>query len=564
MSYKKKTVENIKASISTYKLVFKLINEMRNDYSHESTKLLLSENTKNYYADAIITALNYNKVIPEQQNDEKSFEYLEKSKSSTLSAYLNDSKMKHSFNIADNLLKKEKEIAINRRFYETSIQKLKSKREGYDTILLNNYQDKLFNYSRQYDSLIITLRNEYPDYYKLKYEQKLADIDDIQKQLDMSSALINYFVADTSLFISVITKDQFAFKIVKTDSLFNSKVFDYFINCKSAFTKKDLKSSADLYQYLIAPIEEYIKKKNKLVIIPDEYLYYVPFETLCKNETYNDNLSKIDYLIKKYSVSYHHSATLWLNSVEKSKNKLAENDNFIGFAPVFDKKTNNRFIVSREWMTDTTNIDVATRSVSTDYSHFNTLPHSEEEIKSIMKLFSKKDKKAIGYFHKEANEENFKLNVNKYSNIHIASHSFANDNYTSLSGIAFSQPDTSKIDSGKDEDGILYAGETYNLDIPKANLVVLSSCQSGLGKLIKGEGFLSLSRGFLYSGTPNIIFSLWSVSDEQTKVLMINFYKYVLKGKSYASSLRQAKLKLIKNPKTAMPKFWAALVLLGK
>ncbi len=167
---------------------------------------------------------------------------------------------------------------------------------------------------------------------------------------------------------------------------------------------------------------------------------------------------------------------------------------------------------------------------------------------------------AVVYFHKEANEENFINKVEDFNYIHIATHSFVNDKYPKLSGIAFSQPDTTQKDK---EDGTLYAGETYNLNLSNTDLVVLSSCKSGLGKLIKGEGFLSLSRGFLYSGA-NIIFSLWNVQDEQTKDLMIQFYKKVLKKQEYAKALREAKLKLIKNPKTASPKYWAAWVLVGK
>ncbi len=353
-------------------------------------------------------------------------------------------------------------------------------------------------------------------------------------------------------------------KVIKTDSLFKQKVIDYHIDIKSDFTEKELKTSSELYQTLIAAIEGLIKNKNNLIIIPDEHLYYLPFETLCKNSSFSNNLAKTDFLVKNYSVSYHHSATLWLNSIEKSEKHIAQRDNFIGFAPVFDNKTNNGFIVSREWISDTTTTDIATRSVSTDLSRFNSLPYSEEEVNSITKLFSKKGKKAKGYFYREANEANFKQNVQNYKYVHIASHSFANDYYPVLSGIAFSQPDTSQTTSENGEDGILYAGETYNLNIPNADLVVLSSCQSGLGKLVKGEGFLSLSRGFLYSGTPNIIFSLWNVKDEQSKELMIEFYKNVLQGKDYAKALREAKLKLIKNKKTASPEYWAAWILLGE
>jgi len=267
-------------------------------------------------------------------------------------------------------------------------------------------------------------------------------------------------------------------------------------------------------------------------------------------------------LIKKHAITYHQSATLWLSSLEKQS--LAQNNNFIGFAPVFAPKVNNGYILSSEWISDTTGVEKNTRSISNDFKHFNALPYSEKEVKTILKLFKKSGKKGDGYFHKEATEENFKQQAPNYQYIHIASHSFANDFYPALSGIAFSQPDTTGFNPDKHEDGTLYAGESYNLDLSGADLVVLSSCQSGLGRLVKGEGFLSLSRGFLYAGTSNIVFSLWNVKDLQTRELMGYFYSKLLDGESYADALRGAKLKLLNNPKNAEPKYWAAWVLVGK
>jgi CHAT domain-containing protein len=111
--------------------------------------------------------------------------------------------------------------------------------------------------------------------------------------------------------------------------------------------------------------------------------------------------------------------------------------------------------------------------------------------------------------------------------------------------------------------GTLYSNEIYNLDL-KADLVVLSSCESGIGKLVKGEGMMALTRGFLYAGADNIITSLWKVYDKSTSILMKNFYKYVLEGESYSSALRKAKLEMISDPRTASPVNWSGFVLIGR
>jgi CHAT domain-containing protein len=110
-------------------------------------------------------------------------------------------------------------------------------------------------------------------------------------------------------------------------------------------------------------------------------------------------------------------------------------------------------------------------------------------------------------------------------------------------------------------DGILYAGEIYNLDID-AKLVVLSSCESGIGMLAEGEGMMALTRALLYAGAQNQIASLWKVEDKSSAELMILFYDELLSGKSIPEALRGAKLKIIEQ--NVPPVFWGAYVLTGE
>ena len=377
--------------------------------------------------------------------------------------------------------------------------------------------------------------------------------------MDKNTALLSYFVFDSSLFIATVVHDSVAYQQVKISGGFNQKLIDYHVDIKSAYGADVMASGVYLYKHLIKPVEDLVKDKKNWVIIPDGHLYYLPFGTLCKQPAPAGYLSSVDFLVKKHAFTYHHSATLWLNSRGK---ELPDSyrGNFIGFAPVFDPGVNNGYMLSNKWIIDSANVNQATRSISNDLQRFNTLPHSEKEIKAILRLFKKRGQPAKGYFHTKANEENFKQKAKNYNYVHIASHSFANDKYPALSGIAFSQP-APAIHAV--EDGILYASESYDLDLSGAHLVVLSSCKSGLGKLIKGEGFLSLSRGFLFSGVPNIMFSLWSVEDKASRQLMIRFYRHLLKGQSYAGALRAAQLELLSNKKTSLPQYWAPWVLVG-
>jgi len=151
--------------------------------------------------------------------------------------------------------------------------------------------------------------------------------------------------------------------------------------------------------------------------------------------------------------------------------------------------------------------------------------------------------------------------LKNYKYLHFATHGFVNTDKPELSGIFLAQ------DSTLDEDGILYQGEIYNLEL-NADLTVLSACETGLGKIKKGEGLIGLTRALLYAGSRNIIVSLWSVADESTSELMIDFYKNLLEGNQllseFSKPLQKAKLKMIEEGKYAHPFYWSPFILIGK
>ncbi|HWZ22748.1 MAG TPA: CHAT domain-containing protein, partial [Cytophagaceae bacterium] len=148
-----------------------------------------------------------------------------------------------------------------------------------------------------------------------------------------------------------------------------------------------------------------------------------------------------------------------------------------------------------------------------------------------------------------------------YKYLHFATHGIVDENKPELSEIYLAQ------DSTKKEDGNLYSGEIYNLKI-NADLVTLSACQTGLGKVQKGEGIIGLTRALLYAGAQNLVVSLWSVADKSTSILMVDFYNKMLNDQlingDYSFALRNAKLDMIKEGKFNKPFYWAPFILIGK
>ena len=150
--------------------------------------------------------------------------------------------------------------------------------------------------------------------------------------------------------------------------------------------------------------------------------------------------------------------------------------------------------------------------------------------------------------------------LTQYRVVHLATHGLLNSQHPELSGLVFSLVD----ERGQPQNGFLRAHEVYNLKLG-ADLVALSGCQTALGKEVKGEGLISLTRGFMYAGAPRVLASLWRVPDRATGELMKRFYHGLLvEGQSAAAALRAAQITVRKEKRWASPYYWAAFVLQGE
>ena len=279
---------------------------------------------------------------------------------------------------------------------------------------------------------------------------------------------------------------------------------------------------------------------KKLVIIPDGRLGTIPFEALLTQKMPNNskNFKDFPYLIKRFEVAYTYAATLFYQNVKKEQNELAEQ--IFLCAPVNFESENPNEVALRHSLA--------------------SLPNTETEVQKIEQLFVTQGFKAEVFLRKKAQEATLKNDQFKKSKyIHFATHGVVNETSPELSQIFLAATANQK------EDGNLYSGEIYNLAI-NADLVTLSACQTGLGKITKGEGIIGLTRALLYAGSRNVVVSLWKVADESTAILMIDFYKVLLekhKG-NFSASLRQSKINMINEGKFSKPYYWSPFVLIGQ
>jgi CHAT domain-containing protein len=542
---------DLKISLANYKLCSNLVTDIRQNYKSESSKVLLTKKGFNINTKGISVAKDLYDITGDTSYFATAFELAENSKAGILSDALTEVDAKSFAGIPDSLLEKERQLKTDLTYYHTEIQK-ERENKSKDSIKIENYESLFFSLRREYEDLIKYFEKKYENYYQLKYKEKKYSAWEIGDRLDQKSALLEYVIGDDALYIFALTNSSHSFKKV----YLNASIKDDVQSLRDALYNLDFDTYANtaykLYTFLISPVEDEIRNYDKLYIIPDGILNYLPFESLLSSLPKNFDFDKMSYLINDYEFSYYFSASM-IDSGNETTERIR---GYLGFAPVFNDDSDRGMNLAAA--IDTLNNFSFRKWENTNVEKFSPLPETEYEVSATSDLFRQNNILSNEYYRSQATEENIKSGlIENYDFIHIASHGFIKEDKPELSGIAFWNSN-----SPGGEDGILYSGEIYNLKL-NADLVVLSACETGLGKIVKGEGIIGLTRGFVYSGAKNILVSLWQVADKSTSELMVEFYKNILDGKNYSSSLREAKLKLIKDEKYSYPLEWSPFVLIG-
>ncbi len=538
---------------------------LHNNYNLEESKLVHVAELAESYKNAVFAGIELFKHTNDSIWLKDAFLFSEHTRAEILKGAMIKSNALLQSDIPDTLLFKDRNLINQIAFLKNRILNCTEETGCYDSCY-NLYAIKA-------DSLAILLKNTRDMMKTNDRNNNMANylkkdlITNITSKIAADQALMEYCMQDSSIIAFILGKDMFSVVKIPVDKNFGSLVKDYIASIRKHDPKNILPKGFRLYSLLIQPVEQYIKGLTKLIIIPDEHLLYLPFETLIstyKETSATPDFTKQDYLIKKYLFSYHYSALLW-EETEIMNNGNNESLSFTGYAPVFSQQlqlnalnTRNEKFVYNNGISDY-------RSVMASGNNLTELPYSKDEVDSIARLFLSKGNKATVFLFGDATEKNFKDSAKQYTIVHIATHGLINNSIPELSGLAFAQyseTNPAGMDILDENDGILYTSEIYNLSL-RCNLIVLSACETGSGKLERGEGIMGLTRSFLHAGAKNLIFSYWKVSDSATLELMLHFYHHITTGDNYASALRKAKLSLIQNNHTAFPAYWGAFALIG-
>ena len=390
------------------------------------------------------------------------------------------------------------------------------------------------------------LRRRNPRYAALKYPEPI-ELAAAQRMLDDQTILLSYSLAEPQSFLFALTRNDFQVKRLPSEATLSEsirKLLTTITDKNNPAPVEYRRQAVHLSQQLLQPVSSMLAGKKELVIVADGALQRLPFETLFLPGTpAQGDLRKLPYLIRRFAISYAPSASV-LAELQKEQHASADRK-FIAFGdPVYEQHSEG--------------VIVSTVRSAGATLNFRPLAHSREEIDGIANLFAAGERDL--FFGEEANEENVKApqRLSHYRMVHFSTHGYINERKPRFSGLVLSLPGKSQTAT---EDGLLSAYEIFNLKL-NADLVVLSACETGLGKEIKGEGLMSLMRAFMYAGTPSVVVSLWNVNDESAADLMIRFYRNLKTGMSKSEALRQAQLETIRD--NGFPFFWAPFVLVGK
>jgi CHAT domain-containing protein len=385
--------------------------------------------------------------------------------------------------------------------------------------------------------------------------------------LGPEQTLVEYVVGEDHMSVFVVTSDRLAYRSVdvsqenlarmltdlsvlfdrdkKTDKESGHKILN------PQLADFSIPPARALYDVLIAPVEGYLREGTELIIAPDDILFYLPFEILvaeAKQAETPYDFEKATFLLEKYAVSYTPSASVLETRLLKPR---AAEGTLLAFGnPDFSGSEEDQ--ASVELMAST--MPYAGGLVRGGC--LIPLPNSETEVKAIGGLLRGAEGRV--YTGQRATEEAFKREGSRFRILHFATHFLVDDR----------QPLYSKIVLARDEearqDGYLQTYEIFNTKL-NADLVVLSACNTGLGKLSRGEGLIGMNRAFWYAGVPSLVVSLWSVDDEATSVIMEHFYRYLGTGASKKEALQRAKLDYLETAQGNKkdPFYWAPFILMG-
>ncbi|MBK7335693.1 MAG: tetratricopeptide repeat protein [Saprospirales bacterium] len=516
---------------STFQMARRVVERTRRSYQEPGSKQLLLDQFFEIFEHSIEVDAALYALGKDPQYLAEALDISENSKNVLLNEAVQKAHADQFAGIPPALVQRESDLQRDIGFYENQLFAEEQRGKEADRRLLDLFRDKVFDRKNEYYNLLDTIALEYPEYYELRYGKPDFSLAQLQAKLSPKrETLIEYFLGDEKLFLFVVNPDTIALLSLPAGESLGNMVrelrrqideFDPLASNPASARSAYIQTARGLFEWLLAPAVPFFQSTS-LTIVPDGLLGYLPFECLLTGGETNGSWKSLPYLIRDYQVSYQYAAGLLVS--ERPDSDLPPKARMLALAPEF-----------------------------LPGGKLQPLRFNREEVKTLRKRVA--GKFLLGA---EATEDQFRKLAGQYRVIHLATHAQANDTIGAQSYLAFSQLQDTL------ENEFLFLRDLYNMRL-NADLVVLSACETGMGEWQRGEGIVSLGRGFLYAGAKSIVTTLWSIDDEPSSLIMDGFYAHLKEGLPKDEALRMAKLDYLEENSAlrAHPLFWAAFIPLG-
>lgn len=432
---------------------------------------------------------------------------------------------------------------------------------------LEKVRNDISRLSAEYEQTQAQIFASSPSFAALTQPKPLS-LDEIQKQLDAKTVLLKYSLGEEKSYLFVVTADSFKTFELPQKAEIEAKIWSFrqlltvreqisnITEIKNADAKL-IGESAALSEILLGKVGNLSDKR--LAVIPSGALQFVPFAAL-----QNPNI-KGQYLIQSNEITILPSASVL--AVQRQEKRNAPTKTLALFADPVYEKDDPRLLKAKEMSKVSAKSETRGNEVANLLNldgglpkSFQRLIYSRREANQILSLVGNEKQKFAALDFNANYKSATDQNLQDFRFLHFAAHGIFNAQNPQFSGVVLSLLN----EKGESENGLLSLQDVYNLRL-NSDLVVLSACRTGLGKQVKGEGVVGLTRGFMYAGSRRVVASLWKVQDDATAELMTEFYKNILRdGKRPAEAMRLAQISMLKKNQYSSPFFWAAFVHYGE
>lgn len=426
---------------------------------------------------------------------------------------------------------------------------------------LKPYSDDLTKQERAFAALRERIAARNPRYADLRYPTP-ADVAAVQRTLASGEVLLAYFVGSAQGHAWAITKTAIKHATLPGERELRRLVGyhrDLIVTGSPLAIAEFNRSATTLGRHLLAPFKSMLPKDADVIVAADGPLHYLPIETLFLEPPPGEHAARYDampfFVGHAARLRYVQSATV-LVSLNNTPPAQGAGNYLVALGdPIFEDERRPRHALDAR--------AIITRDL------FARLPFTAGEVSALGALAKRAapaGQPVTVYTRNDATEEALKALATNARYVHIATHGVLDERNPSFSGVVLTAQDGGSASDPAADDGYCYLVEIFNLQF-KADLIVLSACETGLGRLVGGEGVEGLTRAFMYAGAPRSLVTLWSVDDESTADLMGDFYRHLwTDGHDPARALLTAKREMIKRDggKFAAPFFWSPFVLFGR